>query len=206
MSVRKLRSAVICIAASAISAACAYTPGVSPDLDQKILMRTRKAVAILQMGFEGEGCMKTTIEVGRRTGNDFESVQTLTFFPVPGSAGDAAQFELPPGEYHIVSWKCEVTVSHRVLRITTLSRREGGNLFGDGARYKESYGSFSLAAGEIVNLGYLRMVRTSSSTMRLEVGDLARKQHEKLEREKPKLVAQMVTRLIKANPNQMTVR
>src|SRR5262249_12480516 len=139
------------IAATALGAtACAYTPGVSPDLNQETLARTNKAVAIVQMGIEGEGCMVTTIGIGQRKEAGFEAVETLRFFPVPGSAGDAAQVELAPGEYHIVSWNCSRPKGTPSI---TLGGYQGGNVLGQGGQYTESYGSFTLAAGEIVNLG-----------------------------------------------------
>src|SRR5262245_15808363 len=149
------------------------------------------------MGIEGEGCMVTTIGIGQRKEAGFETVETLRFFPVPGSAGDAAQVELAPGEYHIVSWNCSRPKGTPSI---TLGKYQGGNVLGQGGQYTESYGSFRLAAGEIVNLGYLRMVRLSRTAMRLEATDLPPQQHEKLAREKPQLVARMTTRLIHANP------
>jgi hypothetical protein len=81
--------ALLALAGAALAVAgCAHTPGVDPELSQKTLLRNKTAVGIMQMGIPGEGCIVTTIHIGRRDGNDFEVVERLRFLPVPGSAGD----------------------------------------------------------------------------------------------------------------------
>jgi hypothetical protein len=88
--------------------------------------------------------------------------------------------------------------------VIQLGKYVGGNpITGTGGRYTESYGSFTLAIGEVVNLGYVRLARTPVLDLQLEVTDLDTKQHAKLAQEKPQLAAQMVNRFVKLSGVQL---
>jgi hypothetical protein len=187
------------IAFAALTAACAGTSRVGDELTATSLSHSKKAVALIKLGAADPMCTVLQAGIGVRQGDHFKIVETAR---IQRSAKDAAvaELELGAGEYHVVSYTC-----NRPGGAIHLADSAGGGVF------KKSYASFSLASGEILNVGYLQLVPMASTqvaytrvlAVRLAVTDWPLAELERFKQERPHLYAQMKTRLMivpKAEP------
>lgn len=125
-------------------AACSQTSRVGDAPDGPTLAKSNKAVAVMRLGVAGNACENVGVWLGVREGRGYRlhtpvrviNVRSLTDLPV-------AEVELPPGEYHIVSYACGNAQGTR--QMASLDRGTG--------LVRTSYASFSVAAGEVVNVG-----------------------------------------------------
>lgn len=187
-------SAAACL--SLALAGCSATSGVSDELNNASLAKSRSAVAIMKMTMSGVGCQGGQVEIGRKEGDVFKPVTAVnvgkrTNWTTPH---DVAQVELPAGEYHIVRIAC-AEQSGNIVTTTSLGKQDGFALFGIGRQFRKSYASFSLGPGEIVNLGHI-VVKAEFLGINLTVADLPLESRTALAKDKPQLAASMVTRLM----------
>ncbi len=193
-----LRCAVLTCAA--LAAACGGTSRVGDELTATQLSQARKAVALIKLGAADPLCTVLSAGIGVREGSDFRIIQTARIERTTGETA-VAELELGSGEYHVVSYSC--------------TRRGGAVLLAEpagGGIYKKSYASFSLAPGEILNVGYLQLVpmgvtligaTTRVLHVRLAVTDWPLSEIDSFKQQRPHLYAQMKTRLMtvhKAEP------
>jgi hypothetical protein len=190
-----LRCALLALAA--LLAGCAGgTSRVADDLNSASLTQTKKAVALIKLGAADPMCNTLAAVIGVREGGAFRSVQ---FARIVRKAGEAAvaELELGAGEYHVVSYSC--------------TKRGGAALLAEplgNGLYRKSYASFSVAPGEVLNVGYLQLVPTGSAQVaydfrvlhvRLAVTDWPLTEIDRFKQQRPHLYAQMKTRLMKVH-------
>gem|GEM_PF-6629938 len=182
------------ILTSAMLAGCSMTSShVSDNLLPGDLRRSHKAVAFLMMGVRGEACPLARIGLGRRSKDGFRQTNVLLIRHNWWDRGGIPQIELAPGTYHVISWVCETGRYARSIG------RKSRQFFSLGTTYLKSYAAFSVNAGEVVNVGYLRMVNLGGMEfVRFDVADLPPRAHAWLRRQYPRLYAQMITRLMRA--------
>jgi hypothetical protein len=190
-----LRCAVLAFAA--ILAGCAGgTSRVADDLNSASLTQSKKAVALIKLGAADPMCTTLAAVIGVREGGNFRSVQFARIVRKPGEAA-VAELELGAGEYHVVSYSCAKRGGAAML-----AEPLGNGLFG------KSYASFSLAAGEVLNVGYLQLVPMGSAQVahnyrvvqvRLAVTDWPLAELDRFKQQRPNLYAQMKTRLMKVH-------
>lgn len=186
-----IRCAVL--AGAAFLAACGGTSRVGEGLTATSLSQSQKAVALIKLGAADPLCTVLTAGIGVREGHDFRLVQTARI-ERNGSEPAVAELELGSGEYHVVSYTCT-----RPGSVTRLSEPAGGSV------YKKSYATFTLAPGEILNVGYLQLVPVSATPIsaysrvlqvRLAVTDWPLAELERFKQQRPNLYGQMRTRLM----------
>lgn len=185
-----LRCAVLAVAA--LTAACGGTSRVADELTTTSLSQSRKAVALIKLGATDPQCTVLSAGIGVREGSDYRVVQTARIQRNDGVA--VAELELGSGEYHVVSYSC--------------LRRGGSVLLAEpagGGVYKKSYATFSLAPGEILNVGYLHLVPMATTQVsasyrvlhvRLAVTDWPVAELDRFKQQRPNLYSQMRTRLM----------
>ena len=204
---RKFRLEILVpLAVSGLALGCSQTSSVSDGVAVAALSHSNTAIAVMKTGMAEQSCTTAIITLGKRAGDTFEPVQTVRVGKNVADwidTHDVAQVELAAGEYHVLDWVCQERSGNMIFN-KSVGKKEGG-FWGIGGTYKRSMGSFTLAAGEIVNVGYLRFVPIGmSGAISIDVEDLPPKSREALQKEKPKLVAQMVTRLMKVEQKPMT--
>jgi hypothetical protein len=186
-----LRLAIL--ACAALTAACAGTSRVGDELTATSLSQSRKAVALIKLGAADPLCTVLAAGIGVREGSDYRLVQTARIVRSGGEAA-VAELELGSGEYHVVSYSCT-----RPGSATRLAEPAGGALF------RKSYASFTLAPGEILNVGYLQLVPMAATPVtatsrvlfvRLAVTDWPLAELERFKQQRPNLYGQMRTRLM----------
>jgi hypothetical protein len=186
-----IRCAVL--ACAALVAACGGTSRVGDELTATSLGQSKKAVALIKLGAADPLCTVLAAGIGVREGNGFRLIQTARIVR-NGSEAAVAELELGSGEYHVVSYSCT-----RPGNVTRLSEPAGGNL------YKKSYASFTLAPGEILNVGYLQLVPVAATPIsaysrvlqvHLAVTDWPLAEIERFKQQRPGLYGQMRTRLM----------
>jgi hypothetical protein len=185
------------LAFAALAAGCATgTSRVGDDLTATALSQNRKAVALIKLGAADPLCGTLAAGIGVREGSNFRHVQSAR---IVRKAGDAAvaELELGPGEYHVVSYAC--------------AKRGGAMLLAEPVGtglYRKSYASFSIAPGEVLNVGYLQLVPMGSAQVahnahvmqvRLAVTDWPLAELDRFKQQRPQLYAQMKTRLMKVH-------
>jgi hypothetical protein len=183
-----------CAAAAALLSAC--TPTVSDDILTSNLSDKQQAVAIITASLEGASCSHIGIQLARKTADGFEpttnvQVETGLLSLSRLVVGDIPQVALPAGQHHIVSYACR-----EANRITTVGQKHG-KTFGFGGSYVKSFAHFDLAPGEIVNIGHLRITPVGIyGAVTFGAQDQPEAVMTKLKESKPKLFAQMKTRLM----------
>ena len=185
-----LRCVVLVLAG--LTSACGGTSRVADELTATSLSQSKKAVALIKLGAADPLCTILSAGVGVREGGDYRLVQTARIERNDGVA--VAELELGSGEYHVVSYSC-VRRGGSVL----LAEPAGGGLF------KKSYATFTLAPGEILNVGYLHLVPMASTPIsasyrvlhvRLAVTDWPVTELDRFKQQRPNLYSQMRTRLM----------
>jgi hypothetical protein len=182
----------VVLAVAALTAGCGGTSRVADELTATSLSQSKKAVALIKLGAADPLCTVLSAGIGVREGSDFRLVQTARIERQDGVA--VAELELGSGEYHVVSYSC-IRRGGSVL----LAEPAGGGL------YKKSYATFSLAPGEILNVGYLHLVPMASTPIsasyrvlhvHLAVTDWPVAELDRFKQQRPRLYSQMRTRLM----------
>ncbi len=173
----------------------APTSQVSEAISTGALKEQRKAVVIMKIDAVSQVCLNASVVLGQRDGVGFKATETLRVAgPRVPNRSNVAEAELTPGEYHVVAYSCHVGP-----RVATMARFEGG-------KYQSSYASFAVGAGEIVNVGHLKLrpltlshavgnVRVTNNVVQVVVTDWAMSDLDGFKQERPALYKQMVTRL-----------
>jgi hypothetical protein len=159
--------------------------------DTATLRDNKQAIGFFRLGRPDPSCLQLGVQLGIREGALFQPGQQRKLTQT--QVTQVVEMILPPGEYHIVSITC-----FRARSTLVLSDPHGNGLM------RRSFASFTLAAGEIINLGELRLVdkkRThgvwsSFHEIAVEVSDWALPELERFKSQRPKHYAEMRTRLM----------
>ncbi len=198
MAVRDGRFRLIVAMGGMLLAGCTQTSHVDGELSTASLTQTKKAVAVMRVGAASPKCINVAVLLGVREGEGFRRHQGITVMNVRSLTEPAvAEVELDPGEYHVVAYRCQTQRG-----VTTLQDSDGGQL------YRESYASFRLEPGEVVNVGYLhvnasRVGRSSFGRpveAYIDVTDWPLAELDRFKAKRPHLFAQMKTRLMTVTP------
>ncbi len=206
---RRLQSVAAAVAAACVSGCAGQKPlgtatGAIPVLPPTrvadavsagALKEKHKGVAIMKIDAVSHDCLSASVTLGRRDGDAFAPAETLRVAgPRVPNRSNVAEAELAAGEYHVVAYTCQLGA-----RFYSMMRMEGG-------KYRSSYASFSVAAGEVVNVGHLKIiplavsqqvqnVRVTNNVMHVTVTDWSMTDLEGFKKERPALYGQMQTRL-----------
>jgi hypothetical protein len=128
-------------------AACAQTTRVDDAaLATGSTARTKKGIALVKVGAAINACTTASVTLGVRDGVKFRDITTLRVVGLNSLTQPAvAEVELDPGEYHVTSYTC-LSPRSGPVRVASAMQLSGK---------VESIASFSIAAGEIVNTGFL---------------------------------------------------
>lgn len=184
----------IAVAAMAV-AGCAQTSRVDESVTPAKLASSQKGVALIRVGSASPTCLHSRVLLGTRSGEGYKRGQVIMVANLRSlAASQVAEVELDPGEHHIIGYSCVSENSQQKF----VSDPAGGQLMGT------SYARFSVAAGEIVNVGYFhfgaskdgrslfgRNIRTD-----VEITDWPLAEIERFKQQRPAMYAQMTTRLM----------
>jgi hypothetical protein len=131
---------------ASLTVGCAQTSRVSDEVTSGSLATTSKAVAVMRLGSDSPACRNVSITLGRREPNGYyRRGRTVNVVDVRSPTDPPiAEVELDAGEYHVVGFVCASEKGAKVLSDKA-----------DSQTYRNSLASFSLAPGEIVNVGFL---------------------------------------------------
>jgi hypothetical protein len=194
--VRFLWKAAAVAAATFICSACAKTSRV----DDAALVtgspgRTSKGIALVKIGAAVNACTTAAVSLGVRDGENFREVTTLRVVGLNSAVQPAvAEVELAPGEYHVTSYAC-VTPANGIVRVASQMQLTGK---------VESFASFTIAAGEVVNTGFLmltpvrvtRLVNSAVIDWQINVRDWPLDELNRFKAQRPHLYAAMQARLM----------
>ena len=188
------RVAVVGLALLGTGCAATGTSRVSDELaSTATLTQDKKAVALIKLGAADPQCSVLTAGIGVRENDTFRQLHTARIVQKAGKS-TVAELALEPGEYHVVSYLC--------------MRPNGGHLMLSepmgGGQFRKSYANFAVQPGEVVNVGFLRLVPLGASQAAFSrvvlVGVVATDwpvpELERFKQQRPALYAQMKTRLM----------
>lgn len=180
-------------------AACSQTSRVDDAPDGPALAQANKAVAVMRLGMAGLACENVGVWLGVREGRGYRlhtpvrviNMRSLTDPPV-------AEVELPPGEYHIVSYACGNAGGTR--QMASVDKATG--------LVRTSYASFTVAAGEVVNVGRFDFHASRVGLnafgrpfrVTVSVSDWPLEELELYKQRRPAIYAAMKTRLMTVTP------
>lgn len=188
------RAAVIGLALLAGGCGATGTSRVSDELmSTSALAQDKKGVALIKLGAADPACTALIAGIGVRDNDAFKIVHTARIVQKSGEA-TVAEVALAPGEYHVVSYLCTRPNGAHLA----LAEPMGGD------RFRKSYANFALQQGEVINVGFLRLVplgATQAGFSRVMlVGVVATdwpvSELETFKQQRPALYAQMKTRLM----------
>ena len=196
---RLIMAYAIALVAALLLTACAQTSRVDGAITTASLAQDKKAVAVMRIGSASPTCQHVAILLGTPEGAGYRRHSILQVANVASLVEPAvAEAELNPGPYHIVGYSC-----HDGKQPHAVAQKA------DAGTYAKSYASFTVQAGEIVNVGYLhfhaarvatnafgRPVRTT-----IQVTDWPLAELDRFKQKRPHIYAQMVTRLMIAAPS-----
>ena len=205
MGWRSVRLAAATAVVASMLAACAQTTRVSDDVSPAKLADAKKAVAVMRVGSASPTCLSAALLIGAREGPGFRREQVVQVAHVKSLIEPAVvEIELPPGEHHVIGYSC----GQQGGKYTVVTEKASTVTLEDGRLYRTSYASFTLGAGEIVNVGYLhfgashvgrsafgRPLRIDVSVTDWPLDELAR-----FKQKRPTIYQQMTTRLMKVTP------
>lgn len=196
------RASVLGAAAALLACAllgCSQSSRVGDSLDGPTLAKSNTAVAVMRLGVAGNACENVGVWLGVSEGRGYRlhtpvrvmNVRSLTDPPV-------AEVELPPGEYHIVSYACGTARGAR--QMASLDKVTG--------LVRTSYASFSVTAGEVVNVGkfHFHASRVGLNAfgrpfrVTVNVTDWPLEELELYKQRRPAIYAAMKTRLMRVTP------
>jgi hypothetical protein len=155
------------------------------------LASEKKALALLLIARQGCSAVSVNLAVPDGDGYRFDRVVVP---PITGQS-NVSEIELDPGDYHVVH---HLRTASQGLPRTTMKNL--GSTGGIGV-YRQSYASFRVAAGEIVNLGELLVLPTVvPGFVDVKVQDWPAREVDLFRKERPTLYAQMKTRLLTVKP------
>ena len=165
---------------------------VNEQLAEPAALRdSQQAIALIRLEPPDPACQQLAVQLGTREGQFYKLARSLKLEQI--AVTKVAEVMLPPGEYHVISFVCIRARSQIVI-----AEQQGNGLA------RRSYASFTLAAGEVVNLGQLQSQTVSRSSgvhnsfvhVTLGVTDWPLAELEKFKSQRPKLYAEMKTRLM----------
>lgn len=196
---RRLWSRSTAALAGLALAGCVQTSRVSDDTTPATLSQSKRAVAIMRIGSASPACQHAAVMLAQREGEGFRTKKAIVVASIRSVTESAvAETELDPGEYHVVAYSCRQEQGAKVV----------GDYGASSLYYRSSYASFTLAPGEMVNLGYLhlqashvgrnafgRPIRTD-----IDVTDWPLDEIDRYKLKRPAIYAQMTTRLMTVSP------
>jgi hypothetical protein len=172
---------------------------------------SQQAIAVMTLEIQSGGlCQNTTLQLAKKTATGFVPSSHIgihtPYAALKVEYNEISQVVLPPGEHHIVSYTCW-TGDNKSSSTTTVGKKQGTDFFGNGGAYVKSLARFELAAGEVVNIGRLKLNLTPTKGIfgiamagpvgvQIQVADQPEAVLAQLNKTKPKLFAQMKTRLM----------
>lgn len=179
--------------------ACSQTTRLGDEASAGQIASTGKAVAVMRLGQASPNCRHVGVWLGVREGPGFRPVKPVAVIHAT-SLDDVpvAEVELDPGEYHVLSYACGT--GEKVSQVDSYDVTTGLT--------RGSHASFTIAAGEIVNVGsfefhahrsgqnaFGRPIKTTASVTDWPLSDLDR-----YKAKRPQIYARMKTRLMTVTP------
>jgi hypothetical protein len=193
---------VALVAAAVVAAGCARTSRIDDEeLSVRRLMKEGRAIALMRIGAASAKCLHAAVLIGVEAEPGYRRERTLSVRNVRGlSTVPVAEAELDAGTYHVIGYGCTNDKGTK-----TITDEAGGGIpMIGGAIYRTSYARFTLAPGEIVNVGYLhfhaegdgdslfgRAIKTVVAVSDWPIDEL-----ERFARQRPAVYALMRTRLM----------
>jgi hypothetical protein len=174
-------------------AACA--PGLDDTKSLTALKSANEGIVFLQLAYEGIPCRNGNIIITTEPSpGRFEVHKTLMVGGLDAGASlISRQVSLPAGAYHIGYVACQARTEMSYMM--AVGEHDGTLLMGNP---KQSLAHFTVAAGEVVNLGQISLAPTDylANATRISVTDINPDAMNRLRSGVPTLASTLVTRLM----------
>ena len=170
------------------------TSRVEDTVTPQKLAITKKAVAVMRLGTAAATCLHIRLLLGTREGDGYRRGQVVTVTQLKSTTqSQVAEIELDPGEHHIIGFSCVAEQGQTFVN-------DPSDQYG---LFRTSYARFTLAAGEIVNVGYFHFNAHKTKSAfgagakpTVEISDWPLPEIERFKKLRPAVFAQMTTRLM----------
>lgn len=188
---------ILALAICTMLAGCSGGGKVNETLSNPQALRdSQQAVAFFRLALPDPSCLTLAVNIGVREGEFYRPQQTLRLQQT--AVTNVLEVLLSPGEYHVLGFAC-----YRAKSKLIMAEPQGNG------QMRRSYASFSVAAGEVVNLGQIRLVRSGRSAgvfnsfvdVSVEISDWPLAELERFKSQRPKHFAEMKARLMTPAPS-----
>ena len=173
--------------------------GCAPSFDDAInpiaLKGANEGVVFLKITYAGKPCRLGNVALATEPSPGRYVLHSSPTLGGINSAGfNSRQLPLPSGTYHIGYVQCALDDATRTV---VLGETDGAIQIGNP---QQSFAHFTIAAGEVVNLGQLNLVPTDylENSATISITDIDANAMERLKSGVPKLSSMMVSRLMSA--------
>jgi len=168
-------------------AACATATRPMIEPTPQALTEKKRGVAVVKFVMPGEDCLQHVLTIGMREGNGHRMLRRLfARGHAPATTANAAEIELDAGEYQVLGYLCQ-------------RQRSFVSVGNQGGPYTAAIGGFTVAPGEVVNIGQLAFRKVwGSAAVTLAITDWSLADLNRYRDERPQLFAAMKTRLLVA--------
>jgi hypothetical protein len=193
------------VAFSPLLATCAGTSRVDATVTPAALAQDKKAVAIMRIGAASPTCKHVAVLLGTREGDGYRRHSVLQVMNVHSLVEPAvAETELAAGTYHVIGYSC-----HDGKKPGVVADKADPGFLATPGTYRTSYAQFNVHTGEIVNVGYLHFHASRVGTnafgrpvrTQVTISDWPLAELDRFKQKRPRIYAQMVTRLLTATDN-----
>lgn len=187
-----------CVAIGFAIGVVACAPGFDDTKSLSALKSANEGVAFIQLAYGGVPCKVGNIVIATEPSpGRFEVHKTLMVGGITADASlNSRQFSLPAGSYHIGYIACQALADSGYMM--AVGEHDGTLLMGNP---KQSLAHFTVAAGEVVNLGQINLAPTDylANAARISITDISSDTMSRLRSGVPALSPTLVTRLMTAS-------
>ena len=151
------RSALF-VALACVVAGCAtnYTGITDSDSALDALRAENKGLVLIHTSLHDQGCAQVLATVAHPDGSGrYVRGEEIALKRILNRANAPIEVHLPAGDYGIVGLECRTGNQHRIFNMRAAER--GNILTGEGAIYDHPIATFSVHAGEFVDVGSLQL-------------------------------------------------
>ncbi|MEQ1671377.1 MAG: hypothetical protein ABL893_11000 [Hyphomicrobium sp.] len=161
------------------------------------LEKAKQGLALVILGRD-MGCFDSMMIVAVRDGDRFSAKKAVKPPLYADRSTNVSQMELDPGDYYVVNYVCgkksDSADRYKIKQITLGGDPDMGLLTN---YFPNSFATFRVAAGEVVNLGSLNFqLSDDEKSLAIQVSEWPEEEEIRFRNSHPKLAEHMKTRLL----------
>ena len=158
------------------------------------LPAANEGVVLLNTAFVGRGCgQQGTVVIGQKSGKIYRAIQKIES---RDRDDDVQLLRVKAGTYHVVGAGCRFSAGGKEYTLS-VGKKDASDIFSKGGDYKHSYATFSVASGEVINAGLLKVRSGALGPSLLAVDAIPQGPLMRFHKSNPELASRLKTRLMR---------